>query len=325
MFRMNKWTACTIGLLLIFVLLIPFFVQDRYILGIFIVLLLNCSLAVSVFPILGTGLFTVAHGGFMAIGAYTATVLVMKLGVNCWLAMLAAGMASIIIAVLLSFPTLRVKYLYFFLITFCFNEIIRLAFGNWEWVGRNEGITDIPRPSIVVPGLIQIDFRAAAHYYYLALFILFVIIVVTHRLWSSQMRRIWQAIHINESLTQSVGIDVFKYKMLVFVIGCFFAGVLGTFYAYYYRFIAPSEFGLSTSMYPLFYVAIGGLGSITGALLGATLLTAIPEIFRFTTVYQPMFLGAVLIIVMLFLPKGLMGLPARLKNMKLRDRSSSGD
>jgi branched-chain amino acid transport system permease protein len=314
--KLTKYIS--IGLLSFIVLLIPLFIRDRYVIGIFIVLLLNCSLAVSVFPILGTGLFTVAHGGFMAIGAYTATTLVMKLGLNCWLAMLVAGIVSIIVAVLLSFPTLRVKYLYFFLITFGFNEIIRLALGNWEWVGRTEGITDIPRPNIIIPGFINIDFRSVAHYYYLALFILLIITLVVHRLWSSQMRRIWQAIHINESLTQSTGIDVFKYKMLVFVIGCFFAGVLGAFYAYYYRFIAPSEFGLLTSMYPLFYVAIGGLGSISGALIGATVLTAIPEIFRFARIYQPMFFGAVLVIVMLFLPKGLMGLPERLKNVRLR-------
>lgn len=308
----------SIGLLFFIFLLIPLIIRDRYILGIFIVLLLNCSLAVSVFPILGTGLFTVAHGGFMAIGAYTATLLVMKLGLNCWLAMLVAGIVSMIVAALLSFPTLRVKYLYFFLITFCFNEIIRLALGNWGWVGRTEGITDIPRPSIVLPGSINIDFRLVTHYYYLALFILLIITLVMYRLWSSQMRRIWQAIHINEGLTQSIGIDIFKYKMLVFVIGCFFAGILGAFYAYYYRFIAPSEFGILTSMYPLFYVAIGGLGSISGALIGATALTAIPEIFRFARVYQPMFFGAVLVIVMLFLPKGLMSLPQRLRNLRLR-------
>lgn len=295
-------------------LMIPFLTRDRYILGVFIILFFNCAFSVSLYPMLKAGLFSVAQGAFLAIGAYTATILVMKVGVNCWLAILVAGIASMIVATSFGIPSLRVKFLYFFLVTFGFNEVVRLSISNCSYLGRSEGITNIPYISIGISGLFHVDFTSPVYYFYLIFFLFIMISVLFWQLCSSQMGRIFWAIHLDENLSESIGLNVLKYKIIIFAASSFFAGILGAFYAYYYQFIAPSDFNILVSMFPLFCIAIGGLSSFSGAIIGAVVLTLVPEIFRFTEAYQPIVFGTILVVIMLFLQDGLVSLPRKLKS-----------
>jgi branched-chain amino acid transport system permease protein len=143
-------------------------------------------------------------------------------------------------------------------------------------------------------------------------------ILVVKLLWSSRFGRIWRGIEEADDLAESIGINILNYKILIFAVSCFFAGAAGSFYAHYYRFLSPVDFGIWQSIYPLVYLQVGGIATIAGPVVGAIVLTVLPELFRSLTVYQPMIFGGFILITMLLFPPGLIGIPRLLLARKER-------
>lgn len=170
---------------------IPLFIKDPYYLHTAIMILLNCLLAVSLFPLLRSGLFSVAHAAFMAVGAYCSALLVMKAGVNFWIAMPLSGICASLVAVVVGTPVLRTKGMAFMLITFSLNEVMRLVINSWKTVtGGPVGISEIPRPNpFQIGSFFTLKFISRTANYYLVLALLIITILVIYSLWNSRLGR----------------------------------------------------------------------------------------------------------------------------------------
>lgn len=300
----------SLSLLVVFFLLMPLVTQNPYLFHVLTMVLLWSLLTISLWLIVRAGIFSLGHAGFMAVGAYTSALLVTKAGVNPWLALPMAGITATIIAVLLGLPTLRVRGLYFAILTFAFGEVVRLIIVNIpDITGGHSGLYGIPPLSIAIPGFMTIDFTSKIHYYYLILILLFITLWAIYWVDKSQIGRFFRAVAANEPLSQSIGINPLAHKLLAFSIGCFFAGIGGAFFAYYLTTINPELFTVWESIDVFVYLVVGGVGSIFGPLIGASVLVTLPEMLRGVARYEPAIFGIILILVIRLLPGGLISLP----------------
>jgi len=308
--------------LIALILAIPLFVKSPYYLHVLIMVGMNVILAASLGLIVQTGQISFAHPAFMAVGAYGCTLLVTQAGFSYWFALLLASISAGIIAFLIGYPILRIKGAYFFLVTFAFLEFIRLIVTFFRHpFGGSRGIIRIPSPTISLPGLPRIEFVVGGiHYYYLILFLVAITLWVLYRMERSRYGRIFKSIAQNDLLAESLGINLMKFRLLAFVVGCFFAGAAGAFYAPYFTFINPACFSLTVSIFIIIYILVGGMGRATGAVVGAVVLTIVPEALRATGYYEMMIFSVLLIVVVLFLPGGLITLPSRVFSRSARER-----
>jgi branched-chain amino acid transport system permease protein len=274
-------------------------------------------LASSVRLISSAGLLSLAHGGMMAIGAYTSALLVMKLGISSWAALFLAGIAAGLFALLIGYPFVRLKGLYFALTTVFLNEVINLIIAQWKnLTGGSMGIIAIPHPNpIVIPGLLNIDFSSKVDFYYFILVLTLVVLVILYALEHSRIGLTWFSIGQAPTVAESIGINVARYQVINFAIGCFFAGIAGAFYSHYITALTPTSFNMFWSIYIVIYMTVGGMGSFLGPIIGAFLLTILPESASVLKEYQPYVFAGVLILATFFLPDGLISLPARLKKL----------
>jgi branched-chain amino acid transport system permease protein len=302
-----------LGPLILFVLLVSFpaFNRDPFVLNILITTGIWATSVWGVRLIMSTGQMTLGHAAYMAVGAYASSLLVMKAGFSFWLALPLSGLIAALVALLIGLPTLRIKGVYFSILTFAFAEIIRLIIINWpNFLGGSGGIPGIPSPS----PLFSIPFTSRVSLYYLILFISLVTYLVMMAIENSRIGKIFSAIHEGDDLAQSIGINLMKYKLIAFCLGCFFAGLSGSFYAHYFNFASPEFFTIWQSVYCLLFVIVGGVGHVLGPLLGSFFMTLVPELLRKTKEYEPVVYALILILVMFVLPGGLITLPVRLKD-----------
>ncbi len=303
----------TIAVLLIGLLLIPTLVSPYWI-HVLMLMFLYGILAVSLRQMLILGQVSFAHPAFMAIGAYTSTMLVMNLGLPFWFTIFLAGFASGIVALLLGLPVLRLTGPYFFLATFAFLEVVRMILTHFYVpFGGPMGIYNIPPPNPIGP----INFSSISHFYYLILIIFVITLLVFYSLERSRFGQAWHAIGQSHDLAESLGINVMGYRVLAFVIACFFAGIAGACYAHYMTHMSPMEFGLTLSVDCIVWAVVGGMGSVFGPAVGAGILTFIPQLFKFTAEYEAGLSSVIFIIIILFLRGGLVSLP-RVISMRIR-------
>lgn len=300
-------------------LAIPFIVGNPYFIHMAIVIFMNIVSAVSLRLILRTGQISFGHGAFVAVGAYTSALLATNLGLSFWLTLPLSGIAAALLAAILGYPALRTRGIYFVIITFCFAEALVLLITYWPFLGGVNGIPSIPKPNpIALPGLTPVQFVSHTQYYYLILGIMTVALVVLRRIDNSYLGRVFSAISESNRLSESIGINLTGYKMLAFVTGCFFAGLAGSFFAHYYTYISPNFFSLWESIYVFMYVLAGGIGSFFGPIIGATLLTISGELFRLVTGLQTVLFAILLLLIVFFLPGGLVTIPDIIRRRKAR-------
>lgn len=308
--------------LIILLFLIPVFVKGEYVLHLLILVGINIILVSSLRTIASTGLFSIAHAGFMAVGAYTSTLLVMKLGLSSWAALPLGGIAAALLALLIGYPFVRVKAAYFAMLTLFTGQVLQLIIVEWRGLtGGSMGILNVPRPNpLVIPGLLNITFASRVPYYYFILVLVLIILLFLYRIESTRVGKTLLAIQQSDSMAASVGIDIARFKVLALCVGCFFAGIAGSFYAHYTRIVTPTSFGIVQSTYIIIYMIVGGRGRFSGPIWGALILTLIPEVFSRFQAYQPFVFVAALFLVIFFLPEGLAGLTERARSQirKLR-------
>lgn len=317
---MNKSsiTKYIIGALaIVFSIAAPVILADIYWTSVLILIGINVLLTSSLRVIGLIGHISLGHVGFMLVGAYTSSLLVMKADVPFGFALFASGGLAGTLALILGYPFLRVKGIYFAILTLLTAESLRLLAFNWRnLTGGPFGLMSIPAPGpISISGLGQLQFETAGAFYYLMLTVVGTSLLVLYRFERSRIGFIWQAIRETDKLASAVGVNTLFYKILNFSIGCFFAGMAGSLFAHFHHGLSAdtsSTFGVLTSIYLLIYMVVGGENQFSGPIVGALVLSLLSEFARPLQEYQPVMIGAIAIIVVLLLPKGLASLPANI-------------
>ncbi|MBI5580100.1 MAG: branched-chain amino acid ABC transporter permease [Deltaproteobacteria bacterium] len=275
-----------------------------YLIQIATMMALYVVLASSLNLIIGfTGMYSLGHGAFYGIGAYTSAILAINLDWTFWVTMPIAGILTALVGAFLGLATLRLRQTFLVFGTLAFGEIVRILIMNWPSLTRGPmGIPGIPPPSIL-----GFELVSSTQYYYLILVFAILMVFLIFRLYHSRVGRAWVAIREDEIAASSMGISVFGYKVLAFTIACLIAGLAGAFYAHFITFISADQFGMNESFLILTMVALGGTGSIIGPIIGALILIIIPEAFRFLAEYRMVLYGALLILVIVVKPEGLAG------------------
>jgi len=302
-------------ILLICLIVLPLVLSGPYYIHTFILTMMNIVLASSLRLISLSGQMSLAHGGMATVGAYASTLLVVKLGFSSWVALPCAGLFVALIAALVGIPFVRLKGIYFSIVTIFFSEMVVLTAQQWESLtGGSGGIYNIPRPDKVP----FFDFTSKIDFYYLALFLMLLSLLVLLAVERSRVGLTLRGIRQTDSLAESIGVNTPGYKILAFAVGCFFAGVVGAFHSQYISAISPDAFGFLFTIYILVYMTIGGAESFIGPILGAFVLTILPEVARGLKEYVPFIYAAVLIAVIFFMPDGLAGIPTRMRKAMRR-------
>ncbi|MCL6636220.1 MAG: branched-chain amino acid ABC transporter permease [Peptococcaceae bacterium] len=271
---------------LIEILTNPYYIQVMTMMGIFLVAALGLNLITGV-----TGQFSFGHAAFLSIGAYSSALMTIHLHTPFVLNMLAGGLLAALCGVLLGFPSMRLTGDYLGITTLGFGEIIRVVFINTKITGGAGGLAGIPRETNV--------------------FIVYIVAALTvwsmYRIQDSRFGRALAAIREDEIAAESMGINTLLYKIEAFAVGTFFAGVSGALYAHMMQYLNPSDFGFARSFEILNFVVLGGLGSIPGTILGTAVLSLAPEFLRFVKEYRMLIYGALMVLMMIFRPNGLLG------------------
>jgi branched-chain amino acid transport system permease protein len=263
-------------------------------------------LAVSLGLVIGyAGLLSLGHAAFFGIGAYTSALLFLHFGVSMWWGMAAAAVLAAFVAGLLGAVILRVRGNRFVIVTIAFAEIMRLVAHNWVDVTRGQmGLAGIQPPRVEMLGQV-LDFSAKPTFYYLVVVIAALSIFAITRIAKSPLGWGFLALRENEALGESIGVSAYRHALLVFVIGAFFAGLAGSLYAHYISFIGPDLFYFSYTTIMLVMVVMGGLGTIAGPFVGALVFTLLPEYLRVASEYRLVFFGAILVVGIMLVPRGL--------------------
>ncbi len=298
-------------ILLICLIVLPFVLSGPFYVHTLILTMVNVVLASSMRLISLSGQMSLAHGGMVTIGAYTSALLMLKLGFDSWVAFLCGGIFAGVFAMLIGIPFMRLKGVYFALSTIFLSEMIVLTAQQWESLtGGSGGIYNIPRPHPVP----FFDFASKRDFYFLALLLMVVSLVVIYAIEKSRVGLTLKAIKQSDTMSESIGVNTAWYKVMIFAAGCFFAGLAGAFHSQYISAISPDGFAFLFTIYVLIYVVVGGQQTFIGPILGAVVLTLLPEATRAFKEYVPFIVAAVLIVVIFFMPDGLAGIPARIKN-----------
>ena len=283
----------------------------EYILHILVVMGIYVILAVSYDLLIGyAGLFSVAHAAFYGIGAYVAGLLSVYFGLNFLLGAVIAMAVAALASVILAIPALRLPGDYLVIGSFGFVVIVNNLFLNLESVTKGPA----GLPGIAKPELLGFQFSSLESYFILVAVVTVLVYLACWRLVRSPFGRVLKAIREDEVATASLGKDIVKFKVLVFVISGFLAAIAGVLYAHYYTFISPYTFTVHESVYILSLVIVGGPGTLRGSVVGSMVLVTLPTLIKFIHLpddvaapLRNMLYGALLIVFMIFRPTGLMG------------------
>ncbi len=273
-------------------LLIDVGIVDTYIQLNLVLIGINIILAVSLNLITGyTGQLSLGHAAFMSVGAYTSGIMTAKFGQPFIVGVLAAALFAALAGIIIGIPTLRLKGDYLAIATLGFGEIVRIIALNTDYIGGAIGLNDIPQYtnwswlyfSVVITVLLIQNFIRSYH------------------------GRACISIREDEIASESMGVNLTFYKVLVFTIGALFAGVAGALYANYFYFIKPDSFGFMKSIDILVIVVFGGLGSTLGAIVGAIVLSVISVLLQSLPELRMVVYAVVLFLIMVYRPQGLLG------------------
>jgi len=284
----------------------------EYFLHILITIVIYITLSVSFNILFGyTGVLALCHAAFYGIGAYSFALLVMHVGLGFLPAMFCAVLITALISLIIAVPGLRVHWDYMVIFAFSFQMVIYHIMINWRGLTRGpQGIPGIPQPEIF-----GYTFDSPFSFLFLALFLTSVVVYLVKRLEKSTFGLILKGIKDDEIAVKSVGKNITIYKVISFAIAAGMAAVAGTMTASYLSYISPANFDLHMSIFVLICLIFGGLGSISGAILGTAILTALPELLRFIPMLPSTMLGGIrdfiyaiiLLVFILYRPQGLLG------------------
>lgn len=276
--------------------------------------LLNLCVVAGVYSIVVMGLgillgwagqMSLAQAAFLGIGAYTSAYFTTHVGLNFWQALPLSILMSALVGVGVGYPCLRLSGHYLALATIGFGIITQLVLINWKAVTNgSDGITGIPAP----PPIGSISFESYGTYFYIVLGFVVLCAYIAARIKATRVGRAMEAIRENELAASAMGINTTRYKILAFVLAGSYAGLAGSLLAHSIKFISPDSYSFDQSVVFLVMLILGGSSSIGGAILGAALLTLLPEVLRPLKNSYIMVYGAAVVAMIIFMPRGLVGL-----------------
>lgn len=311
MLKISYKQAFILGTLPVVLISAPFAISG-YKVDLLTTLLINIILVSSFRLITTTGGWSLAHVPMMGCGAYATALLSGSLGIPFWISLPAAALAAGLAGLAISYPLSRTKGFAFFVASFAAGEAIRLCWIRFKIpFGGHKGLT-IPAP-VLFENVAWMDFEEAVPYYFLTLTVTLLSLMIMYRFNASRIGDTWRALASEENLAKSIGINIVKYKMLAFSVGSFFAGVAGVLLAHRLWAIEPHQFGFTTTLYLLVWVVFGGSQTFTGPIVGVVVLTFLAELLRPLVEWVPMIFGAIIILILIYLPNGLESLPSKLR------------
>jgi branched-chain amino acid transport system permease protein len=291
-------------LVLIALVAIPIALKDQ---PYFLNVLTNASalafISLGVWVTFSIGRINIAQGAFAMIGGYTTAILSTRYGLSFWLCLPLSALIAAAIGALIGWPILRLRGVYFAMITLSLTEVVRLAFLNGgEFTQGATGIVNIPRPA-------GIDSPVA--FYVLAVVLLLLGLLAVWRLSTSRIGWVFRSLRLNEELASSIGIDIARYRVLAFAFSCAVGGLGGAFFAAFLQNIYPASYSVVDSVNFMLYCFLGGLDFVLGPVVGAFVLVIGFEILHELQQYQSLMYGVLMIAVILWLPNGILSLRLR--------------
>jgi branched-chain amino acid transport system permease protein len=292
------------------------FLLNPYYMQIFIFILINAMLALSMYLPLSTGQLSLGAAGFMSIGAYTSAILTLKFQMPLPIGIITGGIMAGGVGILIGIPALRLSGVYLAICTLGFGEMVRVVFNNLEITNGALGLSGIPQigQSIIkivsgigiqakTLGLTNPQFSSLVTIIVLLLLLVLIFLFI-YRQGRSRVGRAFEAIRADESASQAMGINITYYKVLAFAQGAAISGIAGALFGHVTFFISPVDFDYHKAVEILIFAVLGGSEVIWGPILGSTLLTLLPEALRFASDYRMMIYGLILILMMIFRPQG---------------------
>lgn len=298
----------------------PFAVgSNTYMLHLLIVAQLYAVLALALnFQLGSANIPNFATGASYGIGAYVSALLAINFGLSFWLTLPLAALAATLFGFIIGIPSMRTRDTYLALVTIAFGVVVQQLFNNFDFTGGPNGLVGIPAPSLFghsfTDPLVIFGHKlpSQANFYYLSAALVVVAIVTAHRLHGSRIGLAWNALRADEIAARAQGINVAWFKVLAFAVDAFLAAFAGTIYASYVSYISPDNFTFLVSVTIMTMVIVGGMDNILGVIVGAFLLTILPEKLRAFSDYRLLFFGVVIIGFLMIRPQGLF--PQRMRN-----------
>jgi branched-chain amino acid transport system permease protein len=291
---------------------IPIVFKSPYYMDLFIIVLVNAMLAISFLMALRPGLINMSLPAFWGMGGYISTILVMNFHLSFWISLPVTVIISGIIAYGLGWILIGSgsSGFTFVMLTNVIGMLFAVLVGNINYLGGYNGISSIPAPNpIHLPFLPVIQFTSKVEFFYLVLALFLLVLLISYAFYRSWSGRAWTAVGLSPRLAESIGINLFNYKMSALVVSSCICALVGVFYAHYEAFIIPDTFNMWQNIYIQIYAILGGIGyAVVGPLIGAVVMTWFPEAMRVASLIAPIITGVVLILLILFLPRGLLGL-----------------
>lgn len=292
--------------LILFAVLFPFVTRNDYVIHIMTLSFIWMIGVYGLNLLAGyTGYLSLAHAGFFAVGAYSLGLLTVEAGVNFWLALILACLFTGILGFLIGMIALRTREHFFAIYTLCVGYIIYLVIYKWDGLtGGVRGLIGIPAPSNIGP----ISFTSSISQYFLVLFFLLLTIFFIYRIVHSLTGRTFMAIRNSEDLALTLGISTMKNKLVSFVLSTIFAGLAGALYAGFVRFIGPDIGYITITFDLLIYLLIGGIGTMSGPIVGTLLIVWLSQYLQFLQDYRMLVFGPLLAFLIIFYPWGIVGI-----------------
>lgn len=293
------------ALLALVAMAFPLFAQNNYLISVATQAFIMAIAALGLNLITGyTGQFNLAHGAFMAIGAYTVGILTVDHHVPFWIAFAMAGAVTAVLGYFIGLLSLRLRGHYFSIFTLCVSYILFLLIEKWESLTHGTvGIMGIPAPTGIGP----LQFGTPLSQYYLVLAFLAFGLWVMARIVRSLLGRSFIAVRNSDELAEALGIDLMRTKTLAFVLSVVYAGFAGALYAGQVRFLGPDLASEAVTFDLVMFMLVGGTGTLLGPLVGTFLVTWLTQSLQFLQDYRMVVFGPVLIALIIFLPDGIVG------------------
>ncbi len=295
---------------------LPFVLTNNYYLHLMIMIAINSMLALGLNLILGfVGDKSLGHASFFGIGAYAGALIAFATNGNVIYTTIGAAVIAGVASIAIGYPVLKLRGPYFAIVTLGFCLIMQLVASNWvELTGGPMGLPGIPSAQLLAGGTTIFEAVDEQDYWYITFAGAALLYLLSRSIERTSLGRVLTALKENYNLSEAVGINPFHIKMAAFVIGAAFAGIAGSLYAHYTGFISPKVFDTLLNVNIVTMVIIGGEATSSGPVLGAMVVTLLPEVLRFAEGFRLLIFGVILLAVIMFAPKGLLGLVATLRS-----------
>ena len=310
--RHRKLIGTVIGIIILG--LIPLVVHSPYYLDLIVMIIVHAVLGMAFIMLLRVGMINLGIVAFWGIGAYMSAMFVNKFGLSFWASLPLSTLATALVALLLGLMIIEggTAGFSFVMLTAILGMLFSAVVGNLSYLGGDMGFPNISRPDTLnfgALGSVVFTSDGKVPYFYLALLLFVVVVLVVMAFFACRTGRAWTAIGLNPNLAASMGINVYRYKLLAFVISSAIVALFGSFYAHYQTYLTPNSFNMWVNISVQIYAILGGVGYIIlGPLLGATVMAVVPEAMRAASEYASIVTGVILVLLIMFMPQGLLGL-----------------